>query len=99
MVAARALGLGVDPWSIWHNIDNGALLLFAFFMISDPMTTPRLGRQRVAFAAAVACGAFAWQYGLFRPNGPIVALFIASLAVPWLNRRAARAGQPLAYRW
>jgi len=99
LVSARAIYLGVNPWSIWHQIDNGALLLFAFFMISDPMTTPRLARQRIVYSAVVALGAFGWQYGLFKPNGPIVALFIASLAVPWLNRRAARAKQLLAYRW
>jgi hypothetical protein len=99
LVSARALYLGVNPWSIWHQIDNGALLLFAFFMISDPMTTPRRARQRIAYAAIVALGAFAWQYGLFKPNGPVVALFVASFAVPWLNRRAARAKHLLGYRW
>ncbi|WP_374568703.1 RnfABCDGE type electron transport complex subunit D [Ideonella sp.] len=99
LVSARALYLGVNPWSIWHQIDNGALLLFAFFMISDPMTTPRVAVQRVVFAALVALGAFAWQYGLFKPNGPIVALFVASFAVPWLNQRAARARQAVTYRW
>lgn len=99
LVAARALYLGLNPWSIWHQLDNGALLLFAFFMISDPMTTPRHTRHRIAFAVVVALGAFGWQYALFKPNGPIVVLFLASLAVPWLNRRAARAGQALGYRW
>jgi hypothetical protein len=99
LVSARAFYLGVNPWSIWHQIDNGALLLFAFFMISDPMTTPRLTKQRIAYAALVALGAFGWQYGLFKPNGPIVALFVASFAVPRLNRRAARAKHLLGYRW
>jgi Na+-translocating ferredoxin:NAD+ oxidoreductase RnfD subunit len=75
------------------------LLLFAFFMISDPMTTPRSAGQRMVYAAAVALGAFAWQYALFKPNGAVVALFIASFAVPRLNRRAAQAGRALGYRW
>lgn len=99
LVSARALYLGVNTWSIWHQIDNGALMLFAFFMISDPMTTPRQRSQRIAYAALVALGAFSWQYGLFKPNGPVVALFVASLVVPWLNQRAARVGRSLAYRW
>lgn len=99
LVSARALYLGVNPWSIWHQIDNGALLLFAFFMISDPMTTPRATGQRIAYAALVALAAFGWQYALFKPNGPVVALFIASFAVPWLNRRAARTRQAMGYRW
>lgn len=99
LVGARALWLGINPWSIWHQLDNGALLLFAFFMISDPMTTPRARGQRMAYAALVALGAFAWQYGLFKPNGPVVVLFLASFAVPWLNRRAAGQGKMLGYRW
>lgn len=99
LVSARALYLGVNPWSIWHQIDNGALLLFAFFMISDPLTTPRAAGQRRVYAALVALAAVAWQYALFKPNGPVIALFVASFAVPWLNRRAARLQQGMAYRW
>ena len=53
----------------------------------------------MAYAALVALGAFGWQYVLFKPNGPIVALFVASFAVPWLNRRAARTRQVMGYRW
>ena len=40
LVALRVALLG-QSWSIWwHQLGNGALLLFAFFMISDPMTIP-----------------------------------------------------------
>ena len=40
LLFARALWLG-DPMSIpLHQLQNGALLVFAFFMISDPKTTP-----------------------------------------------------------
>ena len=99
LVTARVLWLGANPWVIWHQLHNGALLLFAFFMISDPMTTPRLRWHRMAFAAAVALLAFVWQALLYQPHGPVVALFLASFAVPWLNRRAARQRQPLHYAW
>jgi len=40
MVLARVLLLGQNPWVFVHQLGNGALLLFAFFMISDPMTIP-----------------------------------------------------------
>jgi len=99
LVAARVLWLGANPWVIWHQANNGALLLFAFFMLSDPMTTPRSPGQRLTFAVAVAVLAFTWQSLLFRPHGPVLALFVASLAVPWLNRRAAAQGATLGYRW
>src|SRR5262245_35051213 len=50
----RALWLG-DPLTIpLHRLQNGALLLFSFFMISDPRTTPDSRSGRVLFAGLVA---------------------------------------------
>ena len=44
-----------DPFAIaLHHLQNGALLIFAFFMISDPKTTPDTPTGRVLFAAIVA---------------------------------------------
>ncbi|MGB8432819.1 MAG: RnfABCDGE type electron transport complex subunit D [Burkholderiales bacterium] len=86
LVAARILWLGYDWAVIVHQLQNGALLLFAFFMISDPMTTPNHRGARVAHAALVATTAFAWQYALFIPNGLVWALFLATPAVPLLDR-------------
>jgi hypothetical protein len=56
----------------------GALLLFAFFMISDPMTTPSDRKGRAAHAALVAAIAYAWGFGLFRTNAVLWALFVAA---------------------
>lgn len=72
--------------AMWlQQLSNGAVLLFAFFMISDPMTTPQRASVRMAYALAVAIGAFVWQYILFKPHGLIVILFFASWTVPLLN--------------
>jgi len=69
-------------WAVWtHQLESGALLLFAFFMISDPMTGPNSGRGRIAHAALVAAIAFVWQFELYRTNGLIWALFAAAPAV------------------
>jgi enediyne biosynthesis protein E5 len=87
LVAARVLILGQNPLIIWHQMQSGALLLFAFFMISDPMTTPRDSRLRIAYAMLVALLAFTWQFGLFKPHGAVLALFAMSFIVPWLNRQ------------
>ena len=91
LLAARLAWLGYawDPGAaMWlQQVGNGAVLLFAFFMISDPMTTPQRRGARLAYAVAVAAGAFVWQYLLFRPHGLIVVLFMASLTVPLVNRR------------
>jgi enediyne biosynthesis protein E5 len=86
LVAARVLWLG-QPWAIFaHQLANGGLLLFAFFMISDPMTTPDRRAARVGYAIAVATLAFAWQFALFRTSGLLWALFLASPFVPLIDR-------------
>ena len=82
------LGYAWDPGAaMWlQQASNGAVLLFAFFMISDPMTTPQRRSARIAYAVLVALLAFGWQYLLFKPHGLIVMLFLASWTVPLWNR-------------
>ena len=86
LVALRIVWLG-QSWAIWwHQLGNGALLLFAFFMISDPMTIPNHRHARIAYALIVAASAIAWQYLLFKPNALIWALFLATPLVPLFDR-------------
>ncbi len=86
LVAARVLWLA-QPWTIFaHQFANGGLLLFAFFMISDPMTIPNRRSARVAYALLVAVLAFAWQFALYRTNALLWALFLASPLVPLIDR-------------
>ncbi|HEY6393791.1 MAG TPA: RnfABCDGE type electron transport complex subunit D [Candidatus Binataceae bacterium] len=81
-IALRVIYLG-QLWPVWtHQLTNGAILLFAFFMISDPMTSPNSRRGRIAHAATVAAIAFGWQFHFFSTNGLIWALFFAAPAVP-----------------
>jgi len=87
LVGARVLLLG-QPWMIVaHQLANGGLLLFAFFMISDPMTIPNRRSARVGYAILVATIAFVWQFVLFRTNALLWALFIASPIVPLIDWR------------
>ncbi|MGA6972389.1 MAG: RnfABCDGE type electron transport complex subunit D [Candidatus Binatus sp.] len=84
-LGALALRIGYlgQRWAVWtHQLESGALLVFAFFMISDPMTGPNARRGRIAHAALVAALAYAWQFRLFHTNGLIWALFIAAPCVP-----------------
>ena len=65
----RAIWLG-DPLSIpLRQLQSGALLIFAFYMISDPRTTPNSRAGRILFAFLVAAGAGFVHFGLFRTNG------------------------------
>lgn len=77
LLATRALWLG-DPLTIpLHQMQSGSLLIFAFFMITDPRTTPAARPGRFLFALAVALLAhwlaFGWQ---MRP-----ALYVALIAL------------------
>jgi Na+-translocating ferredoxin:NAD+ oxidoreductase RnfD subunit len=86
MLVGRALLLG-DPLSIpLHQLQSGALLLFSFFMISDPKTTPDSRRGRIVFAVLVAAGAWYVQFRLFRPSGILWSLAACSAVVPLLDR-------------
>ena len=91
----RALWLG-DPLTIpLHRLQNGALLLFSFFMISDPKTTPDSRCGRVLFAALVALAAGYIQFYLYWGNALLWALAGSSVTVPLID--ALLPGQR--YRW
>jgi Na+-transporting NADH:ubiquinone oxidoreductase subunit NqrB len=76
LCALRVLCLG-QRWAVLgHRLGDGSLLLFTFFMISDPRTIPDSRRGRLVLAALVAAAAFFWQFGLYRLNGLFYALFI-----------------------
>jgi Na+-transporting NADH:ubiquinone oxidoreductase subunit NqrB len=94
-IFGRALYLG-DPMAIpMHSIQNGALLIFAFFMISDPKTTPDTRAGRILFAGMVALGAYIVQYHFYEPNGLIYALAFLSPLTLIINRLLP--GRP--YNW
>ncbi len=95
MLFGRAVWLD-DPFSIpLHQIQNGALLIFAFFMISDPKTTPNTATGRVLYAALVASVAYTIQFIYYQPNGPILALILCAPVVPLID--AVLHGR--IYRW
>jgi Na+-transporting NADH:ubiquinone oxidoreductase subunit NqrB len=86
LVIGRSLYLG-EPMTIpLHRLESGAFLLFSFFMISDPKTTPDSRAGRILFAALVASTAWYIQFRLFRTNGLLWSLAAWSMAVPILDR-------------
>jgi Na+-transporting NADH:ubiquinone oxidoreductase subunit NqrB len=86
LVVGRSLYVG-EPLTIpFHRLESGAFLLFSFFMISDPKTTPDSRAARILFAALVAATAWYVQFRLFRTNGLLWSLAIWSMAVPVLDR-------------
>jgi enediyne biosynthesis protein E5 len=86
LLLARAYWLG-DPLAIpLHQLQSGSLLIFAFFMISDPKTTPDSRLARLVFAFAVAL--LAHYLAFFMQIRPALyfALIALSPATPLLNK-------------
>ena len=85
LLFARAFWLG-DPLSIpLLRLQNGALILFAFFMISDPKTTPDGSIARAFFAAGAAILAYILIFHFFIADGLFYALAILCLVRPVLE--------------
>jgi Na+-transporting NADH:ubiquinone oxidoreductase subunit NqrB len=77
LLVARALWLG-DPLTIpLHQLQSGSLLIFTFFMISDPRTSPDSRLGRFIFAASVAL--LAHYMAFFMQMRP--ALYVALIAL------------------
>ena len=104
LMFGRSFYLG-EPMAIpLHRLESGGLLLFTFFMISDPKTTPDSRAGRVLFAALVAFTAWYVQFRLFKTNGLLWSLAAWSLAVPLIDRllpgdRYSWVTQPRSGRW
>lgn len=95
LLFGRAIWLG-DPIAIpLHQLQNGTLVQFAFFMISDPKTAPDSRAGRIGFGALVAAAAWCVQFLLHTPNGLILALVCCAPIVPVIDALA----RGHTYRW
>ena len=77
------LGWPIDHFI--HSISTGSLLLFTFFMISDPRTSPNHPVARILWAVIIAVvsfylAAFKWKY-----NTPVWIIVAAAPLVPLLD--------------
>jgi Na+-transporting NADH:ubiquinone oxidoreductase subunit NqrB len=77
------LGWGHDVWL--HKLTNGSLWLFAFFMITDPMTTPGAKPVRIVWSMIVAAIAFYLSNFKFINAAPFWVLFFATPFTPALD--------------
>jgi enediyne biosynthesis protein E5 len=86
LLFGRSYYLG-EPMAIpIRRLESGGLLLFTFFMISDPRTTPDHPLARVLFGALVAYVGWYIQFRLFRTNGIIWSLALCAPLVHVLDR-------------
>ena len=85
IIFSRAYWLG-DPWSIpLQQIQSSALLIFAFFMLTDPKTSPRHTLARALYGFAIALLGTFMQFQQFQSAGIFYSLLISCACVPLLN--------------
>jgi len=69
-----------------HSVSTGSLLLFTFFMISDPRTAPNHAIARMLWAVLIAFGAFYFSAFQWKHNTPLWVLAGAAPLVPLFDR-------------
>ena len=86
MFFRQVVYLGWEP-AVWlHKMSNGTLLLFAFFMITDPMTTPNHKTARLIWSAIIGIAAFVAASYFYSQTAAIWILFIISPLTPVFDR-------------
>ncbi|MDA8980154.1 RnfABCDGE type electron transport complex subunit D [Chitinophagales bacterium] len=77
------LGWSIDVYL--HQMASGTLLLFTFFMITDPMTTPNHRTARIIWVSLISVTSFALSNYIYVYAAPILVLFFASPLTPVLD--------------
>jgi electron transport complex protein RnfD len=75
-----------DPWGILHSIFGGALLFGAFFIATDPVTSPLTHKGKFIFGLGV--GVFVMFIRRFSgyPEGVMFAVLLMNSLTPLINR-------------
>ena len=85
LFARQIIYLGWPMDYFLQSISTGSLLLFSFFMITDPKTLPNKTAVRNIWVASIACTAFYLSTFKFINGAPIFVLVFAQLLVPALD--------------
>jgi RnfABCDGE-type electron transport complex D subunit len=89
-VAVPALiGHAVDPTrflGVWPHLLSGGLMLGAFFIVTDPVTSPNTGAGQFVFG--LGCGLLTWVIRSFGgyPEGVAFAVLLMNAATPVIDR-------------
>jgi Na+-transporting NADH:ubiquinone oxidoreductase subunit NqrB len=85
LLLSRVLYLGQPMSVFFHQLANGSLIIFTFFMISDPRSTPNHRRARVVFAALTAVVGYVLRFHFYSPVAMFTSLFLVSPLTPFLD--------------
>ena len=78
--------LGWEPQVWLHKMSNGTLLLYAFFMITDPMTTPNHIKARILWSSLLGGALFVLSTFFYVQTAAIWLLFGVSLLTPIFDK-------------
>jgi Na+-transporting NADH:ubiquinone oxidoreductase subunit NqrB len=81
----QVIYLGWETDFFFHTFTSGTLLLFTFFMITDPVSSPSSKTARVIWALLTGVLAYWLQTKFFVTGAPVWALFFLSLLTPVLD--------------
>lgn len=79
------LYLGWEFDVLFHRFNSGTILLFAFFMITDPKTSPDSRKGRMVWGMMIAILSFLLARIFYLYQAPLIALFIVSLTTPLVD--------------
>ena len=77
---------GWDFGVFLHSITSGTLVLFAFYMITDPMTTPNHRTGRILWIGLLSFISFVLVTQFYFYSAPIWVLFFMSPLVPLVDK-------------
>lgn len=77
--------LGWDWDVVFHKFNSGTVLLFAFFMITDPRTSPNKRSGRIVWGLMIAMLSFGLSQFFYFYQAPLIALFLVSLSTPFID--------------
>ena len=82
----RAYWLGDNLAIPLHQLCDGTLLIFSFFMVTDPRATPDHRLSRTLFAMLLVVVAYVLRFHFFQPDALLWALACSSPLSPLLDR-------------
>ena len=78
-----------DPaagWTVWHHLLGGSLLFGAFFIATDPVTSPLAPMGRFVFGCGVGTLTLLLRWFSGYPEGMMFAVLLMNALTPLINR-------------
>ncbi len=86
LLALLDTGLGAGTWGVLHHLCGGAMFFGAFFIATDPVSSPLTPRGKLIFGAGI--GALVMLIRIFSgyPEGVMFAVLLMNAITPLINR-------------